>query len=104
MIVQFNTDRTISGEERKEEFFTAQIKKELERFQSHISRIEVHLSDENGVKEGKKDIKCSLEARIEGRQPIGVTDQADNIAMAISGALDKLKASLKTIIGRTRNH
>ena len=53
MKIQFNTDKTISGEKRNQDFFTSQITEELDRYQSHISRIEVHLSDENGEKEGR---------------------------------------------------
>tara|TARA_R110001599_G_scaffold135664_1_gene314009 strand:+ start:1973 stop:2287 length:315 start_codon:yes stop_codon:yes gene_type:complete len=104
MIIQFNTDKTIEGDERQEGYFTDQIAKELDRFQSHITRIEVHISDENGKKEGLKDIRCLLEARIEGRQPIAVSDESDTIEKAVSGAIHKLKASLDTIIGRLQNH
>ncbi|MFT7590635.1 MAG: hypothetical protein ACI9UJ_000546 [bacterium] len=104
MIIQFNTDKTISGEERNQDFFTTQISDGLDRFESHISRIEVHLSDGNGKKEGKNDIQCLLEARINGRKPIAVSDQADTVKQAVSGAIDKLKVSLDTIIGRIQNH
>lgn len=104
MKIQFNTDKTISGEERNEDYFTSLITDELERFESHITRIEVHLTDENGKKDGQNDIRCLLEARIEGKQPIAVSDQADTIASAVSGALDKLKNSLETIIGRMTHH
>jgi hypothetical protein len=51
MKIQFNTDKTISGDENQEDYFTL-IAEKLNRFQSHITRIEVHLSDENGTKEG----------------------------------------------------
>jgi ribosome-associated translation inhibitor RaiA len=104
MKVQFNTDKTINGDERHEDFFTTQIAEELDRFQSHITRIEVHVSDENGKKEGLEDIRCLLEARLEGMQPIAASNQADTIELAISGALNKLKASLKTTLGRMQNH
>jgi ribosome-associated translation inhibitor RaiA len=104
MKIQFNTDKTINGDDRHQDFFTAQIAKELKRFQSDITRVEVHLSDENGKKDGKKDIRCLLEGRIEGKQPIAVSCQADNEELAISGAIDKLKTSLETIFGRISNH
>ncbi len=104
MKIQFNTDKTINGDERHQDFFTAQIAEELKRFQSEISRIEVHITDENGKKEGLKDIRCLMEARIEGKQPFAVNYQADNIELAVSGAIDKLKASLETILGRNSNH
>lgn len=104
MKIQINTDKTIDGSERHMDYFSDQITKELDRFQSHISRIEVHISDENGKKEGINDIRCLLEARLEGRKPIAVSDQEDTIELAVSGAIDKLKAVVETIVGRMQNH
>ena len=100
MIIQFNTDKTINGDERNQDLFSDQIAKELDRYESHITRIEVHVSDENGQMEGIKDIRCLLEARLEGRQPIAVTCQTDQVELSVSGAIDKLKAALETILGR----
>lgn len=77
MIIQFNTDHNIKGTENFTATFTELITDELERFSSHITRIEAHLTDENGNKDGQNDMRCVLEARIEGRQPIAVTNQAD---------------------------
>lgn len=104
MKIQFNTDKTINGNEKTQEFYSSLITEELKRYESHITRIEVHLSDENGIKEGLNDMRCLLEARIEGKQPIAVIEQADTVEIAVSGALDKLKASLEKILGRVANH
>ncbi len=104
MKIQFNTDKTISGDERNQEYFTSQIADALNRFQSHITRIEVHLSDQNGKKEGMNDMLCLLEARIEGRQPLAVSCQADNVELAVSGAIDKLETTLESIFGRMQHH
>jgi hypothetical protein len=54
--------------------------------------------------EGRKDIRCLLEARIEGMQPIAVSDQSDDIEQAVSGAIHKIKSALDTILGRLQNH
>lgn len=104
MIVQVNTDKTIQGDKRQNDYFSNQIKEELDRFESHITRVEVHLKDENGQKEGPNDISCLLEARLEGKQPIAVSHQANNVEQAVSGALEKVKTALGTIIGRSKNH
>lgn len=104
MKIQFNTDRTIIGNERNEDFFSEQITIELERFRTRITRIEAHISDENGKKDGINTIRCLIEARLEGRQPIAVSDQADTTEQAISGAIDKLKTALETLFGRLENH
>jgi len=103
MKILFNTDKTINGDERNQDYFTSQIAEALKRFQSHITRIEVHLSDQNGKKEGSNDILCLLEARIEGKQPIAVSCQADTVDLSVSGAIDKLEKSLQSILGRKQN-
>ncbi len=104
MTIQFNTDKTIEGSERHQNYFTPIIADSLKRFDSHITRIEVHISDENGKKDGINDMLCMLEARLEGKQPIAVKNQANTVELAVSGALDKLKASLTTIIGKSQTH
>jgi len=104
MKIQFNTDKTINGDERQQQYYTSLIEEELKNFQSHITRIEVHLSDENGKKEGVSDILCLLEARLEGRQPMAVSHQDDTVELSVSGALEKLKNALETILGRMQNH
>jgi ribosome-associated translation inhibitor RaiA len=103
MKVQFNTDKTIEWDERHDEHFSALINEELNRFGNNITRVEVHLSDENGSKEGVNDIRSLIEVRIEGRQPIAVSNQADTIQRSIDGSLTKMKASLKTILERVKN-
>jgi hypothetical protein len=103
MIIQFNTDKTINGDEKHRAYFIGLITEEFERFSDSITRIEVHLGDENGNKEGIGDIRCMLEARLKGRQPIAVTSHADTNDAAVSASIDKLKASLETILGKMRN-
>ena len=104
MIIQINTDKNIEGSERFNDYFTSIIEEELSRFEEKITRIEVHLSDENGSKEGQADKRCLLEARLEGRQPIAVSNTADTPEQAVNGAIDKLKATLETIVGLMKNH
>jgi ribosome-associated translation inhibitor RaiA len=103
MKVQFNTDKTISGHENNEVYFTSLVTDKLNRFDSYITRIEMHLSDENGKKEGPNDIQCVLEARMEGREPFAVTSQADTSKKAVVGAIDKLKTYLDTTIGKLKS-
>lgn len=102
MKVQFNTDTNTNGNDKLKTYFTDLISEELSRFSDHITRVEVHLSDVNGDKEGPNDKRCMLEARIEGRQPIAVTKLADTYEKAVSGATEKITTSLDKIFGRLR--
>ena len=104
MTILINIDKNLAGEKRSSDFFTSQIAEALQRFESHITRIEVHLKDENGEKEGFNDISCLLEARLEGRQPIAITNQADTMDLAVTGAIDKIKTAIETILGKIQKH
>lgn len=104
MTIQINTDKNLSVQEAFGAKLDDLLSEELSRFSEHITRLEVHLSDENSSKEGINDKRCLLEARLEGRQPIAVTGLANTYELAVSSAIDKLKASLDTILGRIRSH
>ena len=56
------------------------------------------------MKKEHNNLECILEARIEGRDPIAVTCDADTAKNAVSGDIDKVKTSLETILGRIQNH
>jgi len=104
MIIQLNTDKNIEGSEKLRVYLTSFISEELSRFSQQITRVEVHLSDENGPKEGLNDKRCMIEARLEGMKPIAVTNHANTQELAVEGAVEKLKISLGTIIGRLRKN
>ncbi len=104
MTIQINTDKNLSVHEAFEAQLDGLVSEELSRFSEHITRLEVHLSDENGNKQGQNDKRCMIEARLEGRQPIAVTDRANDYELAVSGAIEKLKASLDTIVGKLKHH
>jgi hypothetical protein len=41
-----------------------------------------------------------MEARLEGRQPIAVTDEADTVVQAVDGAAGKLARLIESTLGR----
>lgn len=104
MKIQLNTDVHIQGTEALAAQVSATVTQALERFSAHISRVEVHLSDENGGKNGPHDQRCMLEARLEGRQPLAVTDQAATLEQAVHGAAQKLAHLLDSTLGRLHDH
>ncbi len=104
MTIQLNTDKNLSINEEYGSNLEDLLAVELSRFSEYITRLEVHLSDENSSKQGIDDKRCLLEARIEGRQPIAVTGLGDTYDLALNSAIDKLTTSLDTIIGRIRSN
>lgn len=104
MQIQYNADKNVVGGETLKTTSIDIITEELSRFNHQITRVEVHLSDENGNKDGVNDKRCLLEARLAGLKPIAVTDQADTHEQAIQGAIDKLKTSLEKLTGRLKDY
>ena len=104
MEVQINTDKNVAGSARMTAYFTETLEEALSRFDEQITRVIVHVSDENAAKEGGDDKRCLLEARLKGLKPVVVTHMAESIDLALSGAIDKLIKSLESTIGKLRNH
>ena len=103
MKIQINTDNNIEGSEELAAQAEATVESTLGHLAEHITRVEVHLSDENSDKGGAHDKRCMMEARLEGHQPIAVTDEAETIDQAIDGAAEKLKHLLDHTLGRLEN-
>ena len=103
MILQFNTDNNIEGTEALEQMASEKIQRDLKHYLDHITRLEVHLSDQNADKAGADDIQCRIEARVQGKKPVITTARDRSKEAAISEASDKMKAALRTMIGKMRN-
>ena len=104
MIIQFESAHSVKANEELKAPLIAILSEKLNRFSQQITRLEVHLSDENGNKEGLNDKRCVLEAHLEGIEPFVVKNHAASYEQAVNGAVDKLKASLQSILGRLENH
>jgi ribosome-associated translation inhibitor RaiA len=103
MQVQVRTDNHIAGDQRLETYVQSVVEGTLERFARQITRVEVHLGDQNGPKSGQDDMRCMMEARLAGRQPVAVTEQAASLDEAIDGAANKLARMLESTLGQLRD-
>ncbi|MCU0376793.1 MAG: HPF/RaiA family ribosome-associated protein [Bacteroidales bacterium] len=102
MIIQVNTDKNIKGSDRLEAFVSEKISKSMKRYTDQITRLEVHLSDQNAVKSGKDDIQCRIEARVKGLSPVAVNSKSEKIDLAVNSAVGKLKSSLDSLTGKLK--
>ena len=108
MQVHVNTDHTIEGHEALADHVTHVVKNALDSLSDHITRVKVHLSDENGPakdhKGGKHDKRCMMEAHLEGHPPLAVTAHADSVHQAVGAAADKLARLVESTHGRRHDH
>ncbi len=99
MQVQVHTNQ-IEGSARLQEWVSAEMADRLEHFDEMLTRVVVHISDENAQKSGSDDKRCQIEARLKGHQPISVTHKADAVGSAIDGAAEKMRHALEHLTGR----
>jgi ribosome-associated translation inhibitor RaiA len=100
MQIQFNTDHNIEGGEGLAAYVDGVVDKALSPVSDHITRVEIHLTDESSNKSTPHDKRCVMEARLEGHQPIAVTHEASTVDGAVEGAADKLARRVDHVIER----
>lgn len=103
MQIQINTDHNIEGREALSAHIRSVVEHALSHESGHITRVEVHAADENGPKSGPKDVRCTMEARLERHQPLVVSFDAASLHQAIAGAADKLAHLVKHALGKERD-
>ena len=103
MKIQVNTDHNIEGHEALAAHVSSLVESALGRASEHITRVEVHLSDESAGKSGPDGKRCAMEARLHGRPPIAVSHQAATVHQAVNGAAEKLTRSIDGTLGALRD-
>ena len=107
MFIQINTDNQEESDAGRNAQIEEQVRQRLARFENRITDVEIHVSDTNGPKGGNADLRCTLEARVNGVPPVAVTDQGNTIDRAIIGAAKKAVRALDHQFGKladTKGH
>lgn len=103
MQILINTDNHIKAHPALVERLSAAVERTLNRFAQHLTRVEVHLKDENGPKEGPHDQRCVIEARLQHRQPVTASHTATTLDLAVDGAVHKLARAIDSDLGRRKD-
>ena len=101
MKIQVSTDNNIDGTEGLVAMVEADVQSALGRFEDRLTRVEVHLGDVDGAKDGgTADKQCLIEARPEGMQPVVVTSLSTTVDQAARDAAKKMQSLLTSTFGR----
>jgi hypothetical protein len=111
MQVLVNSDHHIPGGEDLTLRVQGVVAGRLDRFAGCISRLEVYLEDLQsgapGVRAGplgerdtRRTLRCLMEARVAGMEPIVVSHEAPTLTEAIHVAADKLERALERAFGK----
>ena len=104
MKILIDTDHNVEGSEQFSHHVEAEVRNALHRYADQITRVEVHLSDENGGKSGSADKRCLIETRPAGHQPLIVSNDAATLQGAFDGAAKKMAHLLESTMGRLHHH
>ena len=87
MQIQVHSDNHIEGSARLVEWVSASVSSKLDRFDEELTRVIVHLHDDNAGKAGADDKRCQIELRTDGAGPVVVSSVAKDWRTALDGAL-----------------
>lgn len=104
MQIQIRTDNHINVNDQRATELEHIVEHALRHCSSHITRVEMHLSDVNGGKPGPQDKSCVMEVRLEHRQPMAVTEHAKTVGESVTGASEKLARMIKSTQGRAADN
>ena len=104
MDIHVSTDNFIHGDERVTEVAQAAVTADLGHMKDWLTRVEVHLKDQNANKKGPSNIRCTMEARPRGFAPLAAHADASDIPAALKGAAVKLRGRLQSMHNKRDPH
>jgi hypothetical protein len=99
VFIQIHTDNQVETSGDRNASLEEQVRQRLARFEGRITDVEIHVSDVNGARAGG-NLKCTLEARVNGFQPVAVTENGTNIDRCVIAAAKKAVRALDHQLGR----
>ena len=104
MKIQINTDHNIKGSEALSAWIIGEVESAPDHVIDRITRVEVHLADENAGKGGQDDKQCVMEARLEDWQPVAVRESAATLELAVQRASHKLAQMIESRVESLRDN
>jgi hypothetical protein len=102
MLILVNTDHNVLAQEGLAGRVEQDVMAILGRFSEDVTRVEVHLSDDQSGKHKSPGKKCVMEARLAGRAPLAVDHHGDSVKKSYDGAARKLLRLLQSTTERRK--
>lgn len=103
MKIQINAGDVQSSDAIREKI-TSEVEGAMKHFADRVTRVEVHLRDDNAGKAGSNDKRCTMEARIANHQPVAVDDSSDDLYQSIAESARKLGVVVQKHFDRLTEH
>ena len=100
MFIQIYADNQVESDAERNLQLEQQVRQRLARFEERITDVEVHVSDVNGSKGGNGDLRCTIEARVNGIDPIAVAEHGTSVDRAVMAAAKTAVRALDHRLGK----
>lgn len=104
MKIIVRSDHNITLTEKSIAAIESTVQTTLGHFDTHLTTVDVILSDGSAGRSTGDDIRCQVEARPESRTPEYATNNASTVGDALRGALHKMIHVLDGSFGRLEHH
>jgi hypothetical protein len=100
VFVQIRTDNQVDSDAERDSRLEEQVRQRLARFEGRITDVEIHVGDGNGGRGANSGLRCTLEARVNGIQPVAVSEAGPNVDRAVIAAAKKAVRALDHQLGK----
>ena len=101
MKIQVNTHSSIEGSDALTLQVETTVRSALDRYGDRLTRVEAHLEEDDGATgNSQSSVRCLLEARPAGMDPVVVTASASTSEQACHDAARKMQGLLTSKFGR----
>jgi predicted component of type VI protein secretion system len=100
LFIQIYADNQVESDAERNLQLEQQVRQRLARFEERITDVEVHVSDVNGSKSGNGDLRCTIEARVNGIDPIAVAEHGTSVDRAVMAAAKTAVRALDHRLGK----
>ena len=99
MQFQFNSDNQVDCSAEQAERIEELVRGRLDNVADKLTRVEVHVGEAGGSR-GGGGVRCLVELRPQGMQPISASDEAADAQSAATQATDKVLTVFQRQVGK----
>lgn len=97
MQIQVHADHNVAGASELTSYVENQVRADLRAFVDRIISVDVHVRHESAAKRGGDEVRCLIEARPAGHEPVVTRHHATS---AVDEAAREMRSRLQGIFGR----
>ena len=100
MQIQVHADHNVAGASELTSYVENQVLADLHAFADRIVSVDVHVRHESAAGRGGDEVRCLMEARPAGHEPVVTRHHATSAVVAVDEAAREMRSRLQSLFGR----